>query len=114
MDLSSPNALPSSALTSRIRSGDFPLKKDSQYGPNGAFRSGSHITLCPRFFTSASLSNVPAVKAGRYIDDQDNKAWTVLHELMHVLSSAIKGMDSLCWMVLPVFGTPHIADDMTF
>lgn len=78
-----------SGMTSRVKSGDFPPDMFSEFGPQGAFRSGVHITLCPLFFTLPNLSNLPSVAAGRLLDAQDTRAWTMIHELAHAADSSI-------------------------
>ncbi|KAL2015522.1 hypothetical protein VTK56DRAFT_5339 [Thermocarpiscus australiensis] len=78
------------AITTRVRSGDFPPDVFSDFGPDGAFRSGYHITLCPTFFNQPSLGNIQPVTADLDIDDQDNQGTTLLHELTHVYDRSIR------------------------
>ncbi|KAK4238374.1 hypothetical protein C8A03DRAFT_33616 [Achaetomium macrosporum] len=74
----------------RIRSGTFPPDTFSDFGPQGAFRSGVHITLCPIFFDNyPALNNIGPVTDGLDSGHQANQAWFILHELMHALDQSI-------------------------
>lgn len=79
------------AITTRIRSGDFPPDPDGDFGPNGAFRTGTHITLCPQFFDLKPLGEIAPITTGVRIDDRINRGMVILHELMHAYSRGIRG-----------------------
>ncbi|KAI0196340.1 hypothetical protein F4808DRAFT_474345 [Astrocystis sublimbata] len=79
------------AVTTVIRSGRFGSKgdQDPDYGANGAFRSGTHIMLCPSFFSLPPLSDITTPVATSILDRRLNQGMVVLHELMHASSEAI-------------------------
>lgn len=65
---------------------------NADYGPTGAFRSGTHLMLCQRYFDYRDLAKILTPKAGTKLDDQINKASVMLHELFHVYNPTIKGL----------------------
>ena len=83
------------AITTKIRSGSFDPAVSPDYGPGGAFRTGSHIMLCPAFFDLRPLSQIQPATVGTLLDNQVNQGTVMLHELMHVYSNYILGVSSL-------------------
>ncbi|KAK3307183.1 uncharacterized protein B0T15DRAFT_553639 [Chaetomium strumarium] len=79
----------SGAFMSRIKSGTFPPDVFSDFGPQGAFRSGVHITICPHFYDWPALNNIRTVTENLEFAHQNNQAWFMLHEMMHAYSESI-------------------------
>jgi hypothetical protein len=81
------------AVTTWITSGTFPPDASSEFGPEGAFRSGVHVTLCPNLFKAPSLGNIePVAEGSRLRNRYDNQARYMLHEMMHAADRRIKGI----------------------
>ncbi|KAM7200311.1 hypothetical protein V8F33_004029 [Rhypophila sp. PSN 637] len=80
------------AITIRIRSGDIPPANDPDNDPGtGAFRSGTHILLCDRFFAHPAMSALEPILEDNHISRWlDSHGSIMLHELMHASDSRIR------------------------